>query len=126
MARRTYSSNLYCTEAKSGCRENSFFEATSRREYMERVQSYAKHPGRCLRHMRPGEVVSAEDPERTTTFVSRDGYWHDVDTERKLSISGTGPGFKAFAKDFPEGTRLTVSARVELPAGPSQQEGEDG
>lgn len=26
-----------------------------------------------------------------------------------------GPGFKAFAKDFPEGTRLVITARIEAP-----------
>jgi len=29
----------------------------------------------------------------------------------------SGPGFKAYAKDFPPGARLIITARIELPSG---------
>lgn len=31
----------------------------------------------------------------------------------------SGPGFKAWADDFPEGTRLTITARIEVPDAPA-------
>ena len=111
MARRTYQLNLRCPV--KGCTSRpTFYEYTSRSDYMDGVR---RHPGGtspCTRHMRPEEVLSADAPERLTTFVVKDGYWHDEDTERRVSTSGFGPGFKAYAEDFPEGTRLIVSAKV--------------
>jgi hypothetical protein len=36
-----------------------------------------------------------------------------------------GPGFNARASDFPEGTRLIVTAQIEMPAEPARFDGED-
>lgn len=114
MARRTYQLNLHCP-AKGCISRPTFYEYTNRRDYLEGVQ---RHPGGtspCTRHMRPDEVLSTDAPERTTSFVSKGGYWHDENSERRVSTSGFGPGFKAYAEDFREGTRLVVTARIELP-----------
>lgn len=111
MARRTYHLNLRCP-AKGCTSRPTFYEYTTRREYLEAEQRYPGHTTPCTRHMRPDEVLSTEVPERTTSFVMKGGYWHDENTERRVSTSGFGPGFKAYAEDFPEGTRLVVSAKV--------------
>lgn len=114
MARRTYTLLLRCP-AKGCTSRPTFYEYTNRRDYMDGVRRYRGGTTPCTRHLRPDEVLSADAPERTATFVAKDGYWHDTNTERRVSTSGFGPGFKAYAQDFPEGSRLTVTAIIELP-----------
>jgi hypothetical protein len=43
-------------------------------------------------------------------------YWLEEGTERGGSGLLHGPGFIATATEFPEGTRLIVTAQIEMPA----------
>jgi hypothetical protein len=85
----------------------------------------------------PRRRLSADNPEPTTitlalfpqyvrdwTYKTRnnpDGvkllgyYWGPANGRTGSDGQVSGPGFVADAKDFPPGTRLTVTARVELP-----------
>lgn len=74
-----------------------------------------KHEFRCTRHSKPEEVLSADNMTTEVVMVSKksDGcgdhlYWERNGVQH-------GPGFKAWADDFPEGTRLVVTARIEFP-----------
>jgi len=110
MSRREYTIRLQCTH--EGCTERSFTTASTRREETEIRQHYAKSPYRCTRHTAPDEVLSLDNLERTTVLVSNEKsygkFW-----DRQGFVYG--PGFQAYASDFPEGTRLIISARIELP-----------
>jgi hypothetical protein len=85
----------------------------------------ARNPWRCARHSRADEVLSADDPGRETVLASYEtdfgygGKVHRFFTPEGNTTGGSGfiygPGFRAFADDFPAGTRLIVTARVELP-----------
>ncbi|MGW5387168.1 hypothetical protein [Nocardia sp. NPDC003963] len=119
MARREYHVNLPC--AYEGCRERSFFVVTSRREEQRTRSDYADRGWRCTRHRRPEEVLSVDNLERVTVLTAGpserysdlDGrYWNG---EGGGSGFEYGPGFKAYAGDFLPGTRLVVTARIELP-----------
>ncbi|HWB34857.1 MAG TPA: hypothetical protein VHA75_02425 [Rugosimonospora sp.] len=118
------------TCAETGCRDTVFYTYTSQREYAEIMQEQQRRPFKCTRHREPGQVLRPDNTERTHVLVARripfkssrpgasrwlDGlFWVE---EGKDSGSGFtfGPGFKAHASDFPEGTRLVVTAHVELP-----------
>src|SRR5215213_7766612 len=125
MARRVYTMQLKCNVP--GCTERTgFHEFTTRRDYAEAAQRYAKRPYRCTRHTRPDEVLSDSNAELTTVLVAStstryptltDLFWHPEDNPAAPLASGYsyGPGFKAYAKDFPPGTRLVITARIELP-----------
>lgn len=122
MAKREYTMNLRCAEPS--CRETSFSVSTTRRDQAEAYAYYREHPWRCTRHTRPDEVLSAADPARESVLEVRERpnlglRWMLLEDE-KSGGNGfiTGPGFKAFAKDFPPGTRLVVTARIELPTEP--------
>ena len=77
---------------------------------------YSNGRWRCVRHSQPDEVLSAENPETTCEltveqkpggrYFGNFGFVH-------------GPGFKAFAKDFPEGTKIVVTATLIPPSEPS-------
>ena len=110
MSRRERFIHLHCDFA--GCAERSFTTATSQREEAEVRRRYRDHPYRCFRHRQPDEVLSVDSPEKTAvltaTSKTHGTYWGDG------SGLVSGPGFKAIASDFPPGTRLVVTARIEL------------
>lgn len=111
----------------SGCSEVSFTEYTSGRELDGIGTSW-----KCLRHREPDRVLSAGNPETTAVLTLHpryiDGYhredppqlvghfWGPESADKGHDGIVSGPGFQAFAKDFPPGTRLIITARVELPA----------
>jgi hypothetical protein len=126
---RERTKTVQCAEA--GCRETTFYSYTSQREYAEITKRQAERPYKCTRHSDPDQVLRPDNTERThvlvasrVPFKSRYGdgpewlrglFWLE---EGRDSGSGFtfGPGFKAHASDFPEGTRLVVTAHVEMPA----------
>lgn len=66
----------------------------------------------CIRHTNPEEILSIDNDSRSVTFVSKKigdrNYWNNLGALH-------GPGFKAWPNDFPEGTKITISAFIELP-----------
>lgn len=129
MSRREYTIRLIC--AHEGCRETSFTTASTRREEAEIRKRYREQQYRCVRHTNPEEVLSLDNLERTATIVAQKVEYKparvlpgagEVQYLDGLFWSGRsglthGPGFKAYASDFPEGTRLIITARIELPEG---------
>lgn len=117
MARREYFSRFQCQHP--GCTEFAHFVANTRAEQNETLK---RNSGkwRCVRHTHEDEVLSAENPKRITEQAVR-----QEDYGRYWGSSGFvyGPGFKAFAKDFPPGTILRVTAEVILPRPAKENEG---
>lgn len=142
MARRPVTSRVNC--AKPGCREVAHYEYSSQRERAESERWRQKYPWHCFRHTSEDEVLSsANDARETVLTVARrrnPRYERDLADYRVQVVAGnrfarepvefydgmtwegasnsivSGPGFKAIADDFPEGARLVVIARVEMPA----------
>ncbi|WP_280393096.1 hypothetical protein [Nocardia wallacei] len=115
MSRREYTIRFKCAE--DGCGEWYYSVAPTRREEAETRSYYAKRPWRCTRHTKPDEVLTPDNPERRTEItVEAKQFGHSWGYSGLVS----GPGFKAFADDFPPGTRLIVTARIELPEGATE------
>lgn len=118
MARR-YTIRLRC--AAEGCPAGSVAEACTRHEENEARRWYAEHPYRCYRHQAPAEVLSAAEPVMHGALrVTQQGpskYWAVEADGRLRGGLVSGPGIRAIADDFPEGTRLLVTAEIELPSG---------
>lgn len=121
MARTTR--RFRCAEAVNGCTEVGFYEFDTQRDAREYDLRYAKTPWRCTRHTRPDEVLTAGQSRRTTVLVAT--RLRDLKPLFWVPEGGTtgsgfsyGPGYKAYANDFPEGTRLVVTAALEPPAAP--------
>lgn len=109
--------SLRCTH--QGCSETSIYGYENREEY-NRIQARASEH-KCLRHSGT-ETLSAEEPERTIVLVASrrpnvDGLFWVREGGKTASGFTSGDGYRAYAKDFPEGTRLEVSARIVLPGG---------
>lgn len=116
MARREWPLRFECGHA--GCNENVTYRYSTRRDLIEsfEAKNYSNGRWRCVRHSRPNEVLSLSNRTAGTELI----------VEQKLHglyfgsfgfISG--PGFKAFAKDFAPGTKIVVTAVVVPPNPPS-------
>lgn len=116
MSRRDYTIRLVC--AHEGCRETTFTVADTRREEAEVRARYRANPYRCYRHSKPNEVLSAANSELSAVVTAqpREGLPGRMFWDGGSGLI-SGPGFRAIADDFPPGTRLIVTARIELPEG---------
>jgi hypothetical protein len=133
MAPREYTHSPQCVY--EGCTERANYYFDRRDEQRREIERLRKQGGwRCVRHTRPDEVLSLDAPAREVVLET---YETDFDRPeqgthrffRRGDGGGSGfmygPGFKAYAKDFPAGTRLIVSARIEAPASSASQASED-
>ena len=120
MGRRPYLSRFECGHA--GCAEIANYEAHTRADQTKLYQRYGNGKWRCSRHSQPLEVLGADNPCTTHEVVCSEHfssgrsiglYWGEGGGASGFNY---GPGFRAFAKDFPIGTRLRVTAEIILPA----------
>jgi hypothetical protein len=113
MARREWPLRFVC--AHEGCNEAANYRYATRRDLMEsfELKHYSNGRWRCTRHARPSEVLSATNP-RTRAELTVEQKPHG----RYFGSFGFihGPGFKAFADDFPPGAKVIVSAELVVPA----------
>lgn len=134
MPRREYRVRVTCA-AEGGCRETHTYYCETRREEDQAYERQRRNPWKCDRHNRPerylmpgnettrhvlvaSKVQAWRDPRRLDEPVRwLDGlFWLEEGTERSGSGLEHGPGFIAHANEFPEGTRLVVTAQIEMPA----------
>ncbi len=109
MGKRSYRCSANCHH--EGCNESTFLMCESNEEYL-RVERNNARNWMCTRHSRPDEVLSVERPrivyEIASSRLESGVYWGH-------SGFAHGNGYKAFCKDFPEGTILRVTAEIVLP-----------
>lgn len=127
--RRTYTRPCSTT----GCRQTSQIEYTARRD----IEGVSK-TWTCRQHDKPNEYLTPGNLEQTATlelhpkyrtgsrYQAGTGYttnpsllglfWGpEGDPDKAHHGIVSGPGFWADAKNFPPGTRLIVTARIQLP-----------
>lgn len=101
----------------AGCTEFARYEADNRKHYIDLSNRYGNGQWLCVRHSRPNEVLSQTDTKvvnEMKVIESRGAlYWGK---ETASSGFAHGPGFKAFAGDFPEGTVLRITAEIITPS----------
>jgi len=110
-----------------GCTEFARYEADNRRHYIDLSDRYGNGKWRCVRHSQPNEVLSANNlriVNELRVLESRGTLYWGKDTP--FSGFSHGPGFKAFAEDFPEGTVLRITAEIVSPASRSALSKETG
>lgn len=100
-----------------GCSEFARYEADNRKHSTELYARYGNGQWKCARHSQPNEVLSADNSktvDEMKVFEEKHGlYWGK---DKAWSGFTSGPGFKAFAEDFPVGTILRVTAEIILPS----------
>jgi hypothetical protein len=118
MAKREY--HVRCQCGYPGCTDFGNYVCETRAGITVIQRRYYPDKWRCLRHNNPDSVLAIENLIRTTEYRN-----DVVISERGNDIIGLfwngksgfefGPGFKAWSKDFPEGTILRVTAEILLP-----------
>lgn len=113
MARREWPLSFRC--GHPDCNETVTYRYSTLRDRKDsfEMRCYSPDKWRCTRHSRPDEVLSESNPSTEAVLVVNQGT-HGLYFGKQGLVFG--PGFKAFAKDFPPGTRLIVTARIELPS----------
>lgn len=121
-----YTSRATCSHP--GCKECGFFGYDTRAEQRDGDLRRHKTPWRCNRHTNAEKVLTPKNLSHSTSrvlvatpgegIISDHLFWHDGD--HLGSGFAFGDAFKAWAKDFPPGTKLIVesTARIELPSNP--------
>ncbi len=114
---RERTTSIRCAEA--GCRDHATYAYSSQRECAEIYERQKRRPWKCSRHDRPDEVLRPDNVRVVGVLVATrrpyGQFWIPEDGTTGSGLT-SGPGFKAHADDFPEGTRLVVTAEVEIPA----------
>ena len=105
----------------SGCNEFTIMEYSRRdRDIDTRIRTY-----RCVRHSHEDEVLTPGSPLRTHHLRVVEKPYGKFWTAREDGEGGSGfihgPGFRAFADDFPTGTVLEVTARIVPLAEPAKE-----
>lgn len=116
MTKREY--HVRCACGHPGCTEFGNYVCGTRAEMTDIQRRYHPDKWRCTRHFQPENVLMPNNLTRITEYRNE-----IVLYERSplgLFWNGKsgfefGPGFKAWAKDFPEGTVLRVTAEIVLP-----------
>lgn len=109
MARRNYPLRKNC--AHDGCREVARWSYETQRDLVSSFEFRNEY--RCIRHSRPMEVLATDNDATEKVLVSKRGAGGNMYWDNSGFVHG--PGFKAFADDFPEGTQLVVTARIVTP-----------
>lgn len=123
MPRGDYRQTITCSEQP--CPEKITYHHLTRADEAASIKDQARRPWKCARHSRPAEVLGPGQETlagiMTVTARPEARSW-----EPSLIWVGpgfpfvsdriSGPGFRAFAGDWPEGTRLEITARI-LPPG---------
>ncbi len=114
MARREWPLRFVCSE--EGCTETANYRYQTRRDMMEsfELKHYSNGRWRCIRHRSPNELLSDSNMETRAELTVEQ-------TQHGKYFNGhsgfvSGPGFKAFANDFPEGAKIVVTTTLALPA----------
>lgn len=96
-----------------GCDKTAFYEYDNKQDKIAGFKNHASWM--CARHTNPDQVMSPTSTERETSIVSH--VCNGTGGKKFWNHFGVlyGPGFKAYADDFPEGTMITVTAKIELP-----------
>ncbi len=114
MSKRVIFRRLAC--ASKPCPEFGYWEFANQREYLDHAKRVREW--RCLRHDHPEKVLSLENPRRE--WISEPAARSERFPDLPDLFFGShgflhGDGYYAYAKDFPAGTRIRVTAEVLLP-----------
>lgn len=112
MPRRDWSLDYVC--GHDGCRETVTYRYQTKRDRTDsfEVRNFSNGRWRCIRHANPSEILSSMNCETRHELVV-----NELPYGKFFGNAGfiSGPGFKAFAKDFPVGSKVVVTAQLILP-----------
>jgi hypothetical protein len=121
VARRGGTARFRCAE--SGCTEAAFYDYSSRADYARLHREQVERPWKCTRHRNPEQVLTPTNTTRTVVLTAEKSkrfpdltklFWREGDDADVGSGYTFGPGFRAHADDFPEGSRLIITITADV------------
>lgn len=109
-----------------GCIETAFRTVSTLADRRQVAADQKRSPWKCSRHRNPEQLLTPANPERTHILIADRSkrfnlpnslFWREESANDVGSGYMFGPGFSAHADDFPEGARIVITARVEMPDG---------
>ena len=114
MARRGYDTSVTCSHP--GCAQRDRYHFDTRVDMDRHFLREPREKHKCIRHSRPDDVLTVDNRVRvdvvTNIETDHGKYWGK---EKPFSGFTSGPGFRAFADDFPPGTKIRVTTELILP-----------
>jgi hypothetical protein len=107
-----------------GCTETTFYNVSTLADRKRIAADQRERPWKCSRHRNPDELLTPSNTEvshiliadRSKRFDLPDHlFWRKEGADDVGSGYMFGPGFSAHADDFPEGTRIVITVRAEIP-----------
>ena len=114
--KRQHVLNIKCNH--EGCGEWAHYHYDTKKEYTEGYQRHNK-TYKCTRHSNPNEVLSQTDNLKIEKILTNGKSKKYPELKSLFWDTGSafafGNGWKAFANDFPEGTKIKITAEIILP-----------
>lgn len=107
-----------------GCTETTFYKVSTLTDRKRIAAKQERDPWKCSRHRNPEQLLTPANTERTHVLIADRSkrfdlpdslFWREESADDVGSGYTFGPGFSAHADDFPEGARIVITVRVELP-----------
>lgn len=116
MSRREYSLSRKCSH--EDCKEYAHWSYATQKELREYSIKHSKWT--CLRHSYPNKVLSFDNPKTEEIVTAKKSlnypelpnlFWFTEDGKGGSGFN-SGNGYKIYAKDFPEGTKIKITAEI--------------
>lgn len=128
MARRGGTARFRC--ATEGCTEAAFYDYSSNADHARLHREQKARPWLCSRHRNPEQLLTPTNTSRTVVLTAERSkrfpdltklFWREQGDPDVGSGYTFGPGFKAHADDFPEGSRLVITITADLSTSPGER-----
>jgi hypothetical protein len=113
------------------CNESTFYSVSTLADRKRIHANQKRSPWKCSRHRNPEQLLTPTNTKRTHVLIADRSkrfpdltdslFWREESADDVGSGYMFGPGFSAVADDFPEGARIVITARVELPADTTEE-----
>lgn len=115
---------VVCPGDDGRCTEVTFYAVSTLADRKRIHAGQRERPWKCSRHRNPEQLLTPTNTEvshvliadRSKRFDLPDKlFWREESADDVGSGYMFGPGFSSHADDFPEGARIVITVRVELP-----------
>lgn len=115
---------VICPGDDGRCTESTFYAVSTLADRKRIAADQRERPWKCKRHHNPEQLLTPTNTERTHILYAEKSkrfpdltglFWREESADDVGSGYMFGPGFSAVADDFPEGTRIVITVRAEIP-----------
>lgn len=116
---------VICPGDDGRCTEVAFYGVSTLADRKQLATDQKRRPWKCSRHRNPEQLLTPANTEVSHVLIADRSkrfpdltdklFWREESADDVGSGYTFGPGFSAHADDFPEGTRIVITVRAEMP-----------